>query len=97
MSGAYRGVARTLNVRNARRLADGGSRQRPEFNRPRRKNALESVLPEARKIASFGYRIPDQEIDDILQQAATNSGACSLGSVGTAGLMVVIPRRCLDS
>jgi RNA polymerase sigma factor (sigma-70 family) len=73
----------------------------PEFRVPLlapEERVLESVLPEARKIASFGYRIPDQEIDDILQQAAIDFLVhARRGARASAGLMVVITRRrCLD-
>jgi len=59
---------------------------------------LEAVLPEARKIATFGYRVPEQEIDDILQQAAIDFLLhARRGARASAGLMVVITRRrCLD-
>src|SRR5689334_23351628 len=59
---------------------------------------LASVLPDARKIAEFGYRIPDQEIDDVLQQAAVDFLAhARRGARASAGLMIVITRRrCLD-
>jgi RNA polymerase sigma factor (sigma-70 family) len=74
---------------------------RPEFRVPAlapEERVLEAVLPEARKIATFGYRIPEQEIDDILQQAAIDFLLhARRGARASAGLMVVITRRrCLD-
>ena len=59
---------------------------------------LRSVLPDARKIAVHAYKIPAQEIDDVLQQAAVDFLVQSRrGAPATSGLMIVITRRrCLD-
>ena len=61
-------------------------------------DVLRSVLPAARKIAQFGFRIPAQDVDDVLQQAAVDFLLQSRrGARATGGLMVVIARRrCLD-
>lgn len=69
---------------------------RPPF--PPEEEVLGRVLPDARKIAEFGYRIPDQEIDDVLQQAAVDFlSHARRGARASAGLMIVITRRrCLD-
>ncbi len=59
---------------------------------------LRAVLPSARKIAQFGFRIPAQDVDDVLQQASIDFLVQSRrGARVSGGLMVVIVRRrCLD-
>jgi DNA-directed RNA polymerase specialized sigma24 family protein len=59
---------------------------------------LRAVLPSARKIAQFGFRIPAQDVDDVLQQASIDFVVQSRrGARATGGLLVVITRRrCLD-
>lgn len=61
-------------------------------------DVLRSVLPAARKIAQFGFRIPPQDVDDVLQQAAVDFLLQSRrGARTSGGLMIVIARRrCLD-
>jgi DNA-directed RNA polymerase specialized sigma24 family protein len=61
-------------------------------------DVLCAVLPSARKIARFGFRIPSQDVDDVLQQAAVDFLVQSRrGGRASGGLMVVITRRrCLD-
>jgi DNA-directed RNA polymerase specialized sigma24 family protein len=59
---------------------------------------LRAVLPSARKIAQFGFRIPPQDVDDVLQQASMDFLIQSRrGARASGGLMIVIVRRrCLD-
>ena len=59
---------------------------------------LRSVLPAARKIARFGFRIPPQDVEDVLQQASIDFLLHSRrGARATSGLMIVITRRrCQD-
>ncbi len=59
---------------------------------------LRSILPAARKIAEYGFRIPRQDVDDVLQQAAVDFLMhARRGAQASAGLMIVITRRrCLD-
>jgi len=59
---------------------------------------LFATLPAARRIAESRFRIPRQEIDDVLQQAATDFLVqARRGARASAGLMIVITRRrCLD-
>jgi DNA-directed RNA polymerase specialized sigma24 family protein len=61
-------------------------------------DVLRAVLPAARKIAQFGFRIPAQDVDDVLQQASVDFLVQSRrGGRASGGLMVVIVRRrCLD-
>jgi RNA polymerase sigma factor (sigma-70 family) len=59
---------------------------------------LRSVLPDARKIAERAYKVPAQDVEDVLQQAAVDFLVYARrGAPATAGLMIVITRRrCLD-
>jgi RNA polymerase sigma factor (sigma-70 family) len=59
---------------------------------------LRAVMPDARKIALRAYKVPSQDVDDVLQQAAIDFLVHSRrGAPATAGLMIVITRRrCLD-
>ncbi|HET9796136.1 MAG TPA: sigma-70 family RNA polymerase sigma factor [Thermoanaerobaculia bacterium] len=59
---------------------------------------LRAVLPDARKIAERAFKIPAQDVDDVLQQAAVDFLVhARRGALATAGLMIVITRRrCLD-
>jgi DNA-directed RNA polymerase specialized sigma24 family protein len=59
---------------------------------------LRSVLPAARRIARFGFRVPPQDVEDVLQQASIDFLLHSRrGARATSGLMIVITRRrCLD-
>ena len=59
---------------------------------------LRAVLPDARKIAEHAYKIPAQDVDDVLQQAAIDFLLhARRGARATTGLMIVITRRrCLD-
>jgi len=59
---------------------------------------LRGVLPDARKIAERSFKIPAQEVDDVLQQAAVDFLVhARRGAPATSGLMIVITRRrCLD-
>ena len=61
-------------------------------------DVLRAVLPSARGIARFGFRIPVQDVEDVLQQAAVDFLLqARRGGRASAGLMVVIVRRrCLD-
>lgn len=61
-------------------------------------DVLRAVLPDARKIALHAFKVPAQDVDDVLQQAAVDFLVQSRrGAPATAGLMVVITRRrCLD-
>ncbi len=59
---------------------------------------LRAILPDARRVALRGFRIPEQDVDDVLQQASIDFLVQSRrGARATGGLMIVITRRrCLD-
>ncbi|MGH9443385.1 MAG: RNA polymerase sigma factor [Thermoanaerobaculia bacterium] len=61
-------------------------------------DVLRTVLPSARTIVRHGFRIPAQDVDDVLQQACVDFLVQSRrGARAAGGLMVVITRRrCLD-
>jgi len=61
-------------------------------------DVLRGVLPDARKLAEHAFKIPAQEVDDVLQEAAVDFLLhARRGARATAGLMIVITRRrCLD-
>jgi RNA polymerase sigma factor (sigma-70 family) len=61
-------------------------------------DVLRTVLPDARKIALRAYKVPAQEVEDVLQQAVVDFLVQSRrGAPATTGLMIVITRRrCLD-
>ncbi len=74
----------------AEEIASGGA--------PSDEEVLRSVLPDARKIAERAYKVPAQDVDDVLQQAAVDFLVhARRGAPATTGLMIVITRRrCLD-
>jgi RNA polymerase sigma factor (sigma-70 family) len=59
---------------------------------------LRGVLPDARRLAERAFKIPAQDVEDVLQQAAVDFLVhARRGARASSGLMIVITRRrCLD-
>lgn len=85
-------------------LASASVGAAPDFDRAAAAGAssdeavLRGVLPDARRLAERAFRIPAQDVDDVLQQAAVDFLLhARRGARASAGLMIVITRRrCLD-